>query len=74
MPLGSQPVERRLAKGQQLRSQGGPLQVALLDNGRSVGRVIYQPNKSQDSIALKAVAPIDLRVAAATKGPTMLCG
>jgi hypothetical protein len=72
VPLGSKPVERRLAKGQQLQLRGGLLQVALAVNGRSVGRVLYRP--LVDSIALTAVAPIDLRVAAASKEPTMLCG
>jgi hypothetical protein len=71
VPLGRKPVERRLAKGQQLQSKGGRLQVAQAANGRSVGRVIYRPYL--DSIALKAVAPIDLWVAAATTEPTMLC-
>jgi hypothetical protein len=71
VPLGTKPVERRLAKGQQLNSKGGLLQVALA-TGRSLGRVIYRPVRG-DSIALKAVAPIDLRVSAATRAPTMLC-
>jgi hypothetical protein len=74
VPLGTKPVERRLTKGQALEAKGGLLRVALADSGRSLGRVIYRPNKHKDSIALKAVAPIDLQVAAATTRPTMLCG
>jgi hypothetical protein len=72
--LGPKPVERRLAKGQALESKGGLLRVAQAANGRSVGSVIYRPNKQKDLVALKAVAPIDLWVAAATNRPTMLCG
>jgi len=73
VPLGPKPVERRLAKGQQLNSKGGFLQVALAANGRSAGPVVYRPVRG-DSITLVAVAPIDLRVAAATKARTLLCG
>ena len=71
VPLRSKPIERHLAKGQQLRSTGGSIQIALAVDGRSVGRVIYRPS-ARNSIAAKAVAPIDLRVAAAG-GATMLC-
>jgi hypothetical protein len=74
VPLGTKPVERHLAKGQQLQSKGSLLQVALAANGRSLGRVIYRPYMNTNSIMLRAVAPIDLRVAAATRAPTMLCG
>jgi hypothetical protein len=74
VPLGTKPVDRHLAKGQQLKSRGGLLQVALADNGHSVGRVIYRPYMNTNSVVLTAVAPIDLRVSAATKGPTTLCG
>jgi len=73
VPLGSTSVERRLIRGQQVRTMGGPIQIALVVDGRSLGEVVYRPNKNKDSIALKAVAPIELRVAAATKAATMLC-
>jgi glyoxylase I family protein len=72
IPLSSKPVERRLAKGQQLQSKGGRLQIALAVNGRSVGQVVYGP-EAGNSIALTAEAPVDLRVAPATRAPTMLC-
>jgi hypothetical protein len=58
--------------GQALESKGGLLQIALEVKGRSVGQVVYRP-EAGDSIALTAEAPVDLRVAPATRAPTMLC-